>query len=178
MLYEWWHCARVWLEGLQGGAAAFVASSFAFFAAIAAALFNAHLNRRRDKWLRRQEAHSLRTGLKAELNGWASSFSKNAAQIAEVKDDDGHFLVPVNTPLIKLDAALIGLLRAAEVDKVIAAYGVIAEQEFHLKMLGGNAIAHGTGNSYQFAARDRWGLAKYCKGMAATMSEARDVLKV
>ena len=62
----------IWLEDLSGGAANFVGSftgaAVGLIAILIGALFNAHLNRRRDDRLRRLEARAAATALRAELS--------------------------------------------------------------------------------------------------------------
>ena len=60
-----------WLQGLSGGAAAFVGSltgsAIGLVALLLGALFNAYLNRRRDDALRNADARSVAAALRAEL---------------------------------------------------------------------------------------------------------------
>jgi hypothetical protein len=60
-----------WLATLPKGSASFVGtlvgSTLGLFALLVGALFNAHLNRKRDDELRKREARALAVALRAEL---------------------------------------------------------------------------------------------------------------
>lgn len=60
-----------WLESLEGGAASFVGSvagsGFGLIALLIGALFNSHLNRKRDERLRTEEARTVAAALYGEI---------------------------------------------------------------------------------------------------------------
>jgi len=80
-----------WLQGLQGGAATFVGaltgSAIGLVALVLGALFNAHLNRRRDRELRLQDTRSIAASLWAELAGLEEALTSNAEGLDKSESD-------------------------------------------------------------------------------------------
>jgi hypothetical protein len=78
-----WH----WLEELSGGAAGFVGSvtgsSLGLVALLIGAMVNAHLNRRRDDRLRRDQTRSFAVALKSELKQLQAVLIQNADELDE-----------------------------------------------------------------------------------------------
>ena len=84
---------RVWLTALG--------PTLAFLTAIAAAFFNAHLNRRRDDRLRNEEARTLALALRAEVQVAAEILERRARMLSryfEEKDPLRDW--PVQVPIL------------------------------------------------------------------------------
>ena len=84
-----------WLEHLSGGAANFIGSLtgavVGLLALLAGAMFNAHLNRRRDDRLRRAETRSTASALRAELSSLMDTLISNASDLEKgVDGQDGR----------------------------------------------------------------------------------------
>jgi hypothetical protein len=103
------------------------------------ALFNAHLNRRRDDRLRQEDRVALASTLYAELQGIHRALVENAEHLtAKPPDPDGGFLVP--EPPIKLQPETLskmGLLRSETIRKVMDAYILTEQYLGQLILLGG-----------------------------------------
>jgi len=71
-----------WLQSLSGGAATFIGSltgsAIGLIAILIGALFNAHLNRRRDDREQANERRSIAAALLAELGSKSRSLAENA----------------------------------------------------------------------------------------------------
>src|SRR5712672_3531284 len=80
-----------WLSGLSGGAATFIGSLtgslIGLLALLAGALFNAHLNRRRDDRLRKDETRAIATAIQAELLGIHRTLVDNATDLKKPDHD-------------------------------------------------------------------------------------------
>jgi hypothetical protein len=85
-----------WLQTLSGGAASFIGSLtgavIGLFALLIGALFNAYLNRRRDRQIRQEERQSIATALYAELAGIDQTLSRNSEALENITRD--HYLMP------------------------------------------------------------------------------------
>jgi hypothetical protein len=108
------------LKGWQGG----IGALLGFFALMAAALWNFHLNRRRDTLLREEEARSVAAALYGEIVLLRMEIARVARDVAHVERDsnglDKHFLEAhvLSEPILYKElASKIGLLNA---DLVIA----------------------------------------------------------
>jgi hypothetical protein len=130
-----------WLQGLSGGAATFVGavsgSLIGLLALLFGALFNAHLNRRRDDRLRKEEARAIATALRAELAGLRRILTRNAEELRNPKSD---FIVPELRPTAPVFRELlpkIGYLDADTVGSVIDAYTIVDQYTGHLILRGG-----------------------------------------
>lgn len=62
-------------------------STVGLLALLIGALFNAHLNRRRDEWLRKEERRGIATALHAELASIVETLEVNAAELRNPKDN-------------------------------------------------------------------------------------------
>jgi hypothetical protein len=123
-----------WLGGASEGQATFlgtlIGSSFGLLAILAGALFNAHLNRRRDNRLRREDRKALIAALLAELGDFRDHLQQNVddmKEFAAVAGEEGKQFYIRMMPRVRLLPDVIpklGLLDAATVRKVIAAYNV------------------------------------------------------
>jgi hypothetical protein len=136
-----WKCFWDWLGSLPPSSASFVGSltgaGFGLAAIIAGALFNAHLNRRRDDRLRRIEARTLVVALKAELAGLKQSLLENADDLE--KGSSGFQVPDVATSVRIMPEMLskLGLLDPDTVQKIIAAHGVLERYAEHCLRMGG-----------------------------------------
>src|SRR5262249_60880753 len=90
----WWD----WLGTLSQGQATFLGSLVGAFVGLLAlllgALFNAHLNRKRDDRLRAEERRSAAVALRAELAGCRHSLVENSERLSHAQEHPGAFLVP------------------------------------------------------------------------------------
>lgn len=82
-----------WLQTIPSGAASFLGSligaSVGLVALLIGALFNAHLNRRRDDRLRKEDSKSLVVALRAELAALHESLSSDLRALNSITGDFG-----------------------------------------------------------------------------------------
>jgi hypothetical protein len=133
-----------WLNQQPSGTASFLGtllgSALGFCALIAGALFNAHLNRRRDDRQRGQERTTLATALSAELQLTRQTLLDNCHVLNDPNQADGFF---VPSPEIMLMPKLIdrmGLLKAETIMAVSCAYLMIGQYRRELLMLGATKL--------------------------------------
>jgi hypothetical protein len=133
-----------WLQGLSGGAATFVGSltgsALGLIALLIGALFNAHLNRRRDDRLRDEERKGVVRGLRAELARIRVSLMRNIEDLAQPKND---FNIPDIAHSVRVMPGLlprINLLIADSIGEVIDAYVSIDQYCDGLIMMGGHLV--------------------------------------
>ncbi len=132
-----------WLANLPQGSASFVGSftgsAVGLIAILLGALYNAHLNRKRDDRLREEDRIALASTLYAELQGIHRALVENAEHLKKrPPDKDAGFLVP-ELPMKLLPATLpkMGLLRSDTIRKVMDAYGLAEGYLGQLLLLGG-----------------------------------------
>lgn len=130
-----------WLQGLQGGAATFVGaltgSAIGLIALVLGALFNAHLNRKRDNDLRLQETRAVAASLWAELLGLEEALTENAKGL---DTSDSDFFLPDPSHSVRVFPSVIskiGLLDVETIKRVIEAYIVVDQYAETLMILGG-----------------------------------------
>jgi hypothetical protein len=86
----------VWLNQQPAGTASFIGtlagSALGFCALLAGALFNAHLNHRRDDRQRQQERTALATALYAELELIREILLENCKTLQEPTQAEGFFV--------------------------------------------------------------------------------------
>jgi hypothetical protein len=130
-----------WIQTLSQGGASFIGSLtgglVGLIALLLGALFNAHLNRRRDDRLRGEDRRTLAAALRAELAGIAQTLENNAAQL---KKGSGDFIVPDVAHSVRVLPKMlpkIGLLDPETISKVIDAHIVIEQYCEQLTMRGG-----------------------------------------
>jgi hypothetical protein len=91
---KWWD----WLGTLSQGQATFLGSLVGAFVGLLAlllgALFNAHLNRKRDDRLRAEERRSVGAALRAELAAFKDTLVENSETLSRAQENPGAFLVP------------------------------------------------------------------------------------
>jgi hypothetical protein len=139
-----WKSFWDWLATLPQGSASFVGtltgSTLGLIALLLGALFNAHLNRRRDDRLRDEDRVALASTLYAELSGIHRTFMENAQHLTDrPPDPSGGFVVP--EPSMKLlpgTVSKIGLLRSETIRKVMNAYLLTEQYVEQLILLGGS----------------------------------------
>jgi len=138
-----WACFWDWLGKLPPSSASFVGtltgSGLGLVALLLGALFNAHLNRRRDDKLRAVDRTALASAIHAELSGIHRSLVENIQHLKENPPDDGAgFLVPNLTVRIFHEMLpKIGLLRADTIKAVMRAYILTEQYLYKLILLGG-----------------------------------------
>ena len=93
-----------WLSSLSGGAATFIGSltgsAIGLIALLIGALFNAHLNRRRDDRLREIDTRGLAVALLAELRGICTTLKSGAADF-EKGESGTDFAAPDLTHMVE-----------------------------------------------------------------------------
>jgi hypothetical protein len=131
-----------WLNQQPQGTASFLGtlagSTLGFLALLAGALFNAHLNRRRDDRLREHERRALATALYAELQLIREMFLSNCESLRKpVAGENAGFVLP--PPVVKFMPELtgrIGFLSPETIKTVMGAYLVIEQTRRELLTLG------------------------------------------
>jgi hypothetical protein len=136
-----------WLEGLTGGAPTFIGSltgaSIGLIALVIGALFNAHLNRRRDDRLRNDDARAVLASIKAELSRIKATLLSNVDTLDEQR---GDILVPDIAHSVRIMPHLLpklGLLDEELIGSVIDAYVSIDQYYEALIVHGGNVTTTG-----------------------------------
>jgi hypothetical protein len=135
-----------WFGALPASSASFLGtltgSSFGLIALLLGALYNAHLNRKRDDRLRRTETRALAAALRAELVGRSQSLLDNAKRLKEgVKTE--YFIVPDISQSNRVMLAVtdkLGLLDEDTIRDVINAYVVIEQHCDRLILDGGQMM--------------------------------------
>jgi hypothetical protein len=134
-----------WLAGLPPSSATFLGtltgSGLGLVALLVGALFNAHLNRRRDDRLREEDRRALAAALRAELGGIYRTLLENATHLTDKKPEAGTgFMVPDLVHSVQVMPHMlpkIGLLDPETIRKLIDAYVLVAQYCEGLIMLGG-----------------------------------------
>jgi hypothetical protein len=129
-----------WLSSLSQGQATFLGSltgsSIGLVAILIGALYNAHLNRKRDDRLRREDRATVTAAVLAELVGFRDSLQIN---VDRLKEESGAscFIRKVSQVRILHDmVSKLGLLDAITIQKVIAAYNVVERYEKIVRIEG------------------------------------------
>src|SRR5262245_3627916 len=112
-----------WLHGFTAAEASFLGSltgsGIGLVALLSGALFNAHLNRRRDDRLRSEEARGVRRALIAELEGVNESLKRNAEGL---EHSTGDFVLPDVAHSVRVMPYLlpkVGLLKEETIRTVV-----------------------------------------------------------
>jgi len=133
-----------WLQSLSGGAASFVGSltgsAIGLVALLIGALFNAHLNRRRDDVLRKADGRAAAAALQAELSGVRRTLMRNANTL---DTPEGDFVAPDLAHSIRVLPSIIpkiGLLDSDTIREVIDIYIIIDQYCEQLILLGGRIV--------------------------------------
>ena len=138
-----------WLQGLSGGAATFVGSltgaAIGLVALLLGALFNAHLNRRRDDRIRHEDARASVTAIKAELSAICAALLRNAEDLEtkKVEQDEGYTVPDLSRAIRILPHVLpkLGLLDTDTIQAVFNAYTLVQQYYETLIMIGGQPDA-------------------------------------
>jgi hypothetical protein len=140
MWAEFWK----WIAELPPSSASFVGtltgSSFGLIALLVGALFNAHLNRRRDDRLRKEDARTVASALRAELSGISETLLQNAESLDQPA---GDFVAPDIAHSVRVMPHLLpkfGLLESDVVRELIDVY-VSIDQYCEALILRGGTIA-------------------------------------
>jgi hypothetical protein len=130
-----------WLAALTEREASFLGSfvgpAVGLIALVLGALFNAHLNRRRDDRLRKEERRATAAALKAELVSMRKVLTENADVLG---DTENAFLVPDLAESIRILPAMLpkmGVFDPITVQAVIEAYTVLEQYADRLLLIGG-----------------------------------------
>lgn len=130
-----------WIAGLSANESTLLGSAIGTASGLVAillgALFNAHLNRKRDENLRSMEREMVISALRAELMGLSSTLRNNAEMLSEPK---GGFLTPDLSHSIRVMPTLIpklGLLDSKVVQELIGVYIIVEQYCENLLMMGG-----------------------------------------
>jgi hypothetical protein len=140
-----WRCFWDWLAALPQSSASFVGtltgSTLGLIALLLGALFNAHLNRKRDDNLRDADRSELAKAIYAELYGVRRTLLENAKRLTDNPPPVGEgFTVPDLNHSVQVFTHMlpkIGLLRADTIRAVLDAYVLIAQYAEGLILLGG-----------------------------------------
>jgi hypothetical protein len=142
MLTEFWK----WFAELPPSSASFLGtltgSGLGLIALLIGALFNAHLNRKRDDRLRKEDARAVISALKAELSGISESLIRNADNLDKANSD---FVVPDIAHSVRVMPVLLpkfGLLDVETTRHVIGIYVSIDQYCEGLIMRGGTIAAN------------------------------------
>jgi hypothetical protein len=134
-----------WLQELSGGAATFIGSltgaAIGLIALLIGALFNAHLNRRRDDRLRNEERGGIVSAIRAELSRLRVSLMRNAEELDHPKED---FIIPDIAHSARVMPHVlprIWLLDSETISEVMDVYVSIDQYCEALVMMGGNMLA-------------------------------------
>src|SRR6266853_4586253 len=134
-----------WLQSLSGGAATFIGSltgsAIGLIALLIGAFFNAHLNRRRDDRLRKEDGRAILAALKAELSRIHESLLLNAENLDK---PNGDFVVPDIAHLVRIMPHILpklGLLGVETIKEVIGIYVSIDQYCEALLMRGGRLVS-------------------------------------
>jgi len=117
-----------WLEDASQGQATFIGSligsSIGLIALLLGALFNAHLNRRRDNHLRREERETVAAALLAELVGIRNGLSGVVILLKEAHEHETGSTVTdvVRVRVLPDMVSKLGLLGPSTIHRVLSAY--------------------------------------------------------
>jgi hypothetical protein len=140
-----WRCFWDWLAALPPSSASFVGtltgSSFGLIALLLGALFNAHLNRKRDDNLREVDRVAVASAIYAELSSVHRTLLENAKRLTDNPPSAGEgFMVPDLAHSVQIFSHMLpklGLLRADTIRTVMDAYVLIKQYAEGLILLGG-----------------------------------------
>jgi hypothetical protein len=133
-----------WIGTLPSSSASFLGtvtgSALGLCALLIGALFNAHLNRRRDDAIRNMDRKALAAALRAELSSIKDTLTDNVAQIAkDLPPIDGSFVIPDlmhSSIVFEHTLPKIALLAPKTIRQVLDAYIVLAELFDRINLIG------------------------------------------
>jgi hypothetical protein len=171
-----------WLGGLPQPQASFIGTLSGSFLGLVAlllgALFNAHLNRRRDDKLRDTERRSLATALHAELAGIRDALQALANDLAtKAPSPDEEIMVTDLAHFVRVFPKVVdklGLLNADTIGAVITAHGTIDAYCEHLLLMGGRLGEGAPGERrliFMPADKAQW-IKKMCEARAKPVTAA------
>lgn len=142
---DWLQVFWTWVQTLPSGAASFVGSltgaSIGLIAIVIGALFNAHLNRRRDDRLRKQDARASATALRAELSAINETLSRNIvhSQTSPPSSGQGYYVPDLSQAIRVFPHVLpkIGLFDVETIRPVLDAYAILEQYAESLVMGAG-----------------------------------------
>lgn len=137
MVSEIWSALKDMPTGTASFLGALAGSGLGLIAILIGALFNAHLNRRRDDRLRRTEARSISAALSAEFNSILDTINQNNEQIRSGNGLD--FVVPDLSHSVRVAPHALDkivLLDMETIKEVIECYIIIEQYCENLLMLG------------------------------------------
>jgi hypothetical protein len=135
-----------WINSLSSGAASFLGtltgSSIGLVALLIGALFNAHLNRKRDDRLRAHEARSVAAALQAELSLAEKVFKDNADHLGSTPS--GYYMPdPKHSIRVMPDlVSKLGLFESDTIQLVLTSYLMIEQYGQNLVLMGGRVQTH------------------------------------
>jgi len=149
-----WRCFWDWLAVLPPSSASFVGtltgSFLGLIALLLGALFNAHLNRKRDDNLREVDRVALAKSIYAELTGVHRTLVENAQRLKDhAPAVDEGFMVPDLHHSVQVFSHMlpkIGLLPMDIIRKVMDAYVLIEQYAEGMIFLGGKLQPDMPGN--------------------------------
>jgi hypothetical protein len=119
-----------WLDDASQSQATFLGtltgSSIGLIALLIGALFNAHLNRRRDDRLRREDQRALANALRAELAELHRALVLHSKNLSKL--EMSHFLMPDMAQSVRIMPDMVsklGLLDPETIESVITAYSAL-----------------------------------------------------
>ena len=140
-----WTCFWDWLGKLPASNASFIGtltgSALGLIALLLGALFNAHLNRRRDDTLREADRTAVVAALRAELAGIHRTLIENAKRLIDKPPTEHEgFVVPDLSHSVLVFAHVLpklGLLKSDTIRKIMDAYILVDQYSEGLILLGG-----------------------------------------
>jgi hypothetical protein len=133
-----------WFAALPPSTATFLGtltgSGLGLLALLIGALFNAHLNRKRDDRLRRDDARSVISALKAELSGISEALKLNADSL---DNPEGDFVAPDIAHSVRVMPHLLSKLGLLDVDTIREVIGIYVsiDQYCEALIMRGGTIA-------------------------------------
>ncbi len=166
-----------WIASLSPSVASFVGtltgSTLGLLALLLGALFNAHLNRKRDDRLREDEARAARRAIGAELSGIHDTLTRNADDLANPK---GSFAVPDIAHQVRVFPAMVpklGLLGVDRARAAIDAYAMVEQYCEALLLKGGELYARHPGRRMMMMPKEAAaGVARHNRAVAEAIAPA------
>jgi hypothetical protein len=136
-----------WLSNASQGQATFLGtltgSSIGLIALLIGALFNAHLNRKRDDRLRREDQRAVAAALSAELVSWRDELQSSVTSMrtTSIEPEVAKWSVPILArSLFPEMVSKLGLLSSTTIRSVIAAHSEAEWYSWRLSQFTGAAV--------------------------------------